>query len=57
MEKMSFRAFIHEALIDHAHWHLDFKALPKASQEMVAAEIKERLRKGITDTLDRMNLV
>ena len=54
---MSFRAFIHEALIDHAHWHLDFKALPKASQEMVAAEIKERLRKGITDTLDRMNLV
>ena len=57
MEKMSSTAFIHEALIDQEHWHLDFEALPKASQDVVEAEIKELLRKGITDTLDRMSFM
>ncbi|MDJ0810767.1 MAG: hypothetical protein QNJ48_15675 [Desulfobacterales bacterium] len=54
---MSPIALIHEALSDHEQGHLDFEALPNASQEMLAAEIKERLRKGITDTLERMNLI
>ncbi len=57
MEVMSPIALIHEALSDHEQGHLDFEALPNASQEMLAAEIKERLRKGITDTLERMNLI
>ncbi len=57
MEKMSYTAFIDGALNDHENWHLDVKALAKASQYVVAAEIKERLRKEITNTFDRMNLV